>query len=114
MCRATNAALTGPVRGVAFSPDGSWVAACSDEVTSSGGGSNGGGGVGGGKSNSSNADDEKKGSGIVIVHAESGEEVYVVPTQGGVGCLEWGRGGLAYAAVDAGGVRVLAVGGEGR
>jgi len=48
--------------------------------------------------------------GIVVVHAESGDEVCTVPTLGGVGVLDWGRHGIAYAGVDVGGVRVLGLG----
>jgi len=49
------------------------------------------------------------GQGIVVVHAESGDEVCTVPTVGGVNVLEWSRVGLVYAG-DAGGVRVVVPG----
>ncbi|KAI9719865.1 MAG: hypothetical protein M1828_006086 [Chrysothrix sp. TS-e1954] len=73
--------MTGPVRSLSWSWDGSFLTWGSDE-----------------------------GTGVVVAHAETGEVVTVVPTAHSAPCVAWGPGRyvLAYSG-DPGGVKVVGV-----
>lgn len=107
VCKRTLSSRSGgAVRGLSWSWDGKYIVGASEEVMSGGGGSSGGGG---------NAEAQ----GLDIFHAESGEVVHTVPTNGaGVPAVQWhpNRYWLAYTVVDESrkgnsGLRVIGAGG---
>ncbi|POS86576.1 hypothetical protein EPUL_001470 [Erysiphe pulchra] len=82
ICQRTLTEMTGPVRSISFSFDGSYIVGGSDE-----------------------------GSGLEIIHTETGEQVHSIKTPGGHPCtmVSWHPSRYWLAYTDLGGLKILGV-----
>ncbi|RKF63352.1 putative WD repeat-containing protein C18B5.10c [Erysiphe neolycopersici] len=82
ICQRTLTEMTGPVRSISFSFDGSYIVGGSDE-----------------------------GSGLDIIHTETGEQVHSIKTPGGHPCtiVSWHPSKYWLAYTDLGGLKILGV-----
>ncbi|RKF76027.1 THO complex subunit 3 [Golovinomyces cichoracearum] len=82
ICQRTLADMTGPVRSISFSFDGSYIVGGSDE-----------------------------GAGLEIIHTETGEHVHSIKTPGGHPCtiVSWHPSKYWLAYTDLGGLKILGV-----
>lgn len=80
ICQRTLSTILGPVRGISFSFDGSFIVGASDE-----------------------------GSTLDIAHTETGEIVHKVKTVGASQVVEWHPNRYVLAYADAGGLKIVGV-----
>lgn len=111
-CKHCISDITGPVRSVAFSFDGAYLVAGSDE-RNDGAPGNPSAPAGGDALNGSDVPEPVPPiAGLSVYHVESGECAYTIPTTAATPCVEWhpSRYLLAYSG-EVGGVRILGAGG---